>query len=137
MVEDDEGHATLIRRNLQRARLNAEVAWARGGGEALEMIRREPGRRSVVLLDIRMPGMDGTEVLRLLKSDPATRTIPVFMLSTTDDPREVARCFDLGCNGYLTKPVDYPAFVETLQRFCGFLEVARFPGSPDVHHAPA
>jgi CheY-like chemotaxis protein len=76
MVEDDEGHATLIRRNLQRARLNAEVAWARGGGEALEMIRREPGRRSVVLLDIRMPGMDGTEVLRLLKSDPATERSP-------------------------------------------------------------
>jgi len=137
MAEDDEGHATLIRRNLQRARLNAEIAWARRGGEELEMIRREPGRRCVVLLDIRMPGMDGTEVLRILKSDPATRTVPVFMLSTTDDPREVARCFELGCNGYLTKPVDYPAFVETLQRLCGFLEVAHFPGSPEITHAPA
>jgi len=82
----------------------------------------------LLLLDIHMPRLDGIEALRRMKGDPDAKTVPVYMLTTTDDPREVDRCFELGCNAYLTKPVAYDALVATIQRLCSFLEVGRVPG---------
>ena len=70
----------------------------------------------LLLLDIKMPRVDGVEVLRQLKSDPQTALVPVIMLTTTDDPREIQRCYELGCSVYITKPVDYQAFVEAINR---------------------
>jgi CheY-like chemotaxis protein len=70
-----------------------------------------------------MPRLDGVEVLRRIKSDPDLETMPVIMLTTTDDPREVERCYELGCNVYITKPVDYAAFVEAICRLGLFLQV--------------
>ncbi len=139
LAEDDEGHAALIRRNLQRAHLNAEVIRVSRGHEVMEVLERQMGAGTevqplLVLLDIRMPGMDGTEVLQMIKSNPQTRSIPVYMLTTTDDPREIARCFSLGCNAYLNKPVDYTAFIATIQRLCEFLEVSQLPGSQAAKH---
>ena len=81
----------------------------------------------LLLLDIKMPRVDGIEVLRQLKSDPQTASIPVIMLTTTDDPREVQRCYELGCSVYITKPVDYQAFVEAINRLGLFLQVVRIP----------
>lgn len=135
LAEDDDGHATLIRRNLERARLNAEIFRFRDGPQTLEHLRREVGKESprhplLLLLDIRMPGMEGTEVLRIIKSDPKMRTVPVYMLTTTDNPVEVDRCFELGCNAYLTKPVSYEAFAGALERLCAFLEVSQLPVTP-------
>jgi CheY-like chemotaxis protein len=78
-------------------------------------------------LDIKMPRVDGVEVLRQLKSDPRTATMPVIILTTTDDPREVRRCYQLGCNVYITKPVEYPAFVEAIKRLGLFLQVVKVP----------
>jgi CheY-like chemotaxis protein len=136
LAEDDDGHAALIRRNIQRTRLGAQIVRARDGQEVLDRIAAPgvltPGRRALVLLDISMPRLDGIEVLRRLKSDPATRSIPVYMLTTTDNPVEVDRCFELGCNAYLTKPVSYEAFTTTMQRLCDFLEVAQAPGAPEL-----
>ncbi len=66
-------------------------------------------RNSVVLLDLKMPRVDGFEVLRRLKESPQTAPVPVIVLTTTDDPREIARCYQLGCNVYITKPVEYDA----------------------------
>ena len=74
----------------------------------------------LLLLDISMPKVDGIEVLRRIKADPATRSIPVYMLTTTDNPVEIDRCFELGCNAYLTKPIAYDAFIAAIQRLCGF-----------------
>ena len=74
-----------------------------------------------------MPRVDGVEVLRQLKADPATRPIPVIMLTTTDDPREVERCYELGCNVYITKPVEYEEFVKAIKRLGLFLQVVRVP----------
>ena len=74
-----------------------------------------------------MPRVDGVEVLRQLKSDPQTALVPVIMLTTTDDPREIQRCYELGCSVYITKPVDYQAFVEAINRLGLFLQVVRIP----------
>src|SRR5205823_2243720 len=81
----------------------------------------------VLLLDINMPRVDGVEVLRRLKSDPRTAMLPVIMLTTTDDPREVEKCYQIGCNVYITKPVEYDAFVEAVKRLGFFLQVVRLP----------
>ena len=136
LAEDDDGHATLIRRNLERSKLRAEVVRARDGAVALELLAGghsavQPGRRVVVLLDISMPRVDGLEVLARIKADPVTRSIPVYMLTTTDNPMEIDRCFELGCNAYVSKPVAYEAFVAAIQRLCDFLEIAHAPTLPE------
>ena len=105
------------------------------GQEALDYIRGEgahAGRNTsqqpvLLLLDIKMPRVDGIEVLRQIKSDPQTALIPVIMLTTTDDPREIQRCYELGCSVYITKPVDYQGFVEAIKRLGLFLQVVRVP----------
>ena len=135
LAEDDDGHATLIRRNIERARLGAEIVRFRDGHELLNAFAAGPatlgiGRRIVVLLDISMPRVDGLEVLRRLKSDRATARVPVYMLTTTDNPSEVERCFELGCNAYVTKPVAYDAFTSAIERLCAFLAVTQIPGLP-------
>ena len=104
------------------------------GQEALDFLRGEgayAGRNSnqpvLLLLDIKMPRVDGMEVLRQLKSEPRTALIPVIMLTTTDDPREIQRCYELGCSVYITKPVEYQRFVEAIKRLGLFLQVVRVP----------
>src|SRR5262245_39225059 len=111
LAEDDDGHATLIQRNLRRTRLEPRIVRLQDGQEAVEYITNhrallQSSRPVLLLLDIQMPRLDGMEVLRRLKSDPDTRSMPVYMLTTTDNPQEVERCFALGCNVYLTKPVE-------------------------------
>lgn len=135
LAEDDDGHATLIRRNLERAKLRARVVRFRDGKQLLAFLRGEfeeelPRGPALLLLDIRMPGIDGTEVLRQMKEDPRLRSIPVYMLTTTDNPTEVNRCFELGCNAYLTKPVSYEAFAGAMERLSAFLEVTQLPTKP-------
>jgi len=134
LVEDDDGHATLIERNLKRSGLVNGMTRLRDGQEALEYIRREGAyagqtlpEKVLLLLDIRMPRVDGTEVLRQLRGEPRTATLPIIMLTTTDDPREIQRCYELGCNVYITKPVEYQAFIEAVQRLGLFLQVVMVP----------
>lgn len=139
LAEDDDGHATLIRRNIRRARLDADVVRVTDGAALLDHLAEQAADRpTVVLLDISMPCMDGVEVLRRLRADPVTRSLPVFMLTTTDNPAEVERCFALGCNAYLTKPVAYDAFAAAIERLCAFLEVTQFPAfPPHIANVPA
>lgn len=143
LAEDDDGHATLILRNFQRAGLEAEILRARGGREAVEILRAEiapgkPRRPILLLLDINMPGTDGAEALREIKSDADLRWIPVYILTTTDNPAEIERCFDLGCNAYLTKPISYEAFAEVIARLSAFLAVTKLPAAPKRrNHASA
>jgi CheY-like chemotaxis protein len=86
-----------------------------------------PNTAYVLLLDIRMPKMDGTQVLKKLKEHPELRKMPVVMITTTDDPREVEKCHELGCNNYITKPIDYDSFVNTIRQLGLFLAVVRVP----------
>ena len=131
LAEDDDGHARLIERNLQRAGFVNRVVRAKDGQEALDVVRGAgalpPGAQFLLLLDINMPRVDGLEVLRQLKADPGTAKIPVIMLTTTDDPREVERCYQLGCSVYVTKPMRYEDFVEALNRLGMFLEIIKLP----------
>ncbi|MEO6992761.1 MAG: response regulator [Lacunisphaera sp.] len=134
IVEDDEGHAILMRQNLELAGLDNPVEHFRDGQAALDFLfqrnparQREAGRIYLLLLDIRMPKVDGIEVLRRIKSDPELHQLPVIMLTTTDDAREVARCHELGCNVYIQKPVDYEKFADAIHRLGRFIKLLLLP----------
>ncbi|MCX4165195.1 MULTISPECIES: response regulator [Paraburkholderia] len=141
LIEDDDGHATLVERNLRRAGVSNGFLRFSDGQEALDYFFGDPaaaddatGRPApreltnfVVLLDLKMPRVDGFEVLRRLKTSPSTAAVPVIVLTTTDDPREIARCYELGCNVYITKPVEYDAFIEAVRRLGFFLQVVKLP----------
>jgi CheY-like chemotaxis protein len=130
IVDDDEGHAILIRENLEAAGLHNRTKHFRDGQAILDFLFRDPPRVSetyLVLLDIRMPKVDGIEVLRRIKAHPELRTLPVIMLTTTDDSREVLRCHELGCNVYMQKPVDYDRFSEAIRRLGQFVPLLHVP----------
>ena len=131
IAEDDDGHARLIKERLEAAGVNNPQVRFRDGQEAWDYISRsggagrQPDKTYLLLLDIRMPGLDGIEVLRRIKSSPQLKKLPVIMLTTTDDPREVDTCYELGCNSYLTKPVAFAQFSEVIRRLGLFLSVVR------------
>lgn len=139
IVDDDEGHAILVRQNLEAAGLNNHIEHFRDGQSVLDFFFRADGAPHphsgdvfLVLLDIRMPKVDGIEVLRRLKSDPELRKIPVIMLTTTDDQREVERCHRLGCSVYIQKPVDYDKFAEAIRRLGLFVTLLLVPPVTEV-----
>ena len=134
IADDDAGHARLIEKNLQRAGLHNPVLRFENGQDILDFLfrrgagpRRAPGTSHLLLLDIRMPKVDGVEVLRQLKANLELRKLPVSMLTTTDDPREVARCHELGCNNYIVKPVDYEKFAEAIKQLGLFISLVQVP----------
>jgi len=134
IAEDDEGHASLIRKNLNRAGITNEIQHFKDGQEILDFLmgdnnehHRKSGTAYLLLLDIRMPKVDGVEVLRQVKQDEELRKIPVIMITTTDDPREVEKCHKLGCSNYITKPIDYDKFVESIKQLGLFLMVVEIP----------
>jgi CheY-like chemotaxis protein len=130
IVDDDEGHAILIRENLEAAGLTNRMEHFRDGQAILDFFGKAAHRAAqsyLVLLDIRMPKVDGIEVLRRLKADPELCKLPVIMLTTTDDSREVERCYELGCNVYIQKPVDYERFAEAIRRLGLFVTLLLLP----------
>jgi CheY-like chemotaxis protein len=130
IVYDDEGHAILIRENLEAACLTNRIEHFRDGQAILDFFfKGRPGNSEsfLILLDIRMPKVDGIEVLRRLKADPELRKLSVIMLTTTDDSREVERGHELGCSVYLQKPVDYDKFAEAIRRLGLFVPLLVLP----------
>ena len=134
IAEDDTGHARLIEKNLVRAGLNNPIIRFENGQAVLDFLFRRGGppkrntdTRYLLLLDIRMPQVDGAEVLRQVKEDKELRKIPVIMLTTTDDPREVERCHALGCSSYIVKPVDYDKFAEAIKNLGLFISLVEVP----------
>jgi CheY-like chemotaxis protein len=126
-AEDDDGHAELVRAQLLDAGISNPYLRFRDGQELWNYLDTE-GRKGgsfLVIMDIRMPRMDGIEALRRIKADEVLSLIPVIMLTTTDDPREIEECYALGCNCYVTKPVEFDAFVETLSRLGLFIMIMR------------
>jgi CheY-like chemotaxis protein len=130
MIEDDEGHARLIERNIRRAGVNNEVKHFVSGNAALDFLLVESTRGPgpfLVLLDLNLPDMSGTDILAKIKADEHLRKAPVVVLTTTDDKVEIQRCYDLGCNVYITKPVDYETFAQAIRQLGLFLSVIQVP----------
>jgi CheY-like chemotaxis protein len=134
IAEDDDGHATLIQRNLKRAGIVNEIIRFKDGQEVLDYLfqkgdgpKRKDGQALLLLLDIRMPKIDGIEVLKRVKMDEELKKMPVMMVTTTDDPREIENCHKLGCNNYVTKPIDYEKFVEAVRQLGLFLLIVHVP----------
>ena len=130
MAEDDAGHATLIRRNLVRAGVVNEIVHVTDGQQALDYLFREgaysvraDGLPRLVLLDLKMPRVDGIEVLRAMRADERTRRIPVVVMTSSGQQQDIADAYGLGINSYLVKPVDFNAFAEVV-REAGFYWLA-------------
>ena len=123
LVEDNPDHATLTMRALRDGNMLNEIFWVRDGQEALDFLGRSgryaaPAlvpRPGLILLDIRLPKLDGHEVLRHIKSDPTLRSIPVVMLTTSERDDEISACYDAGVNSYVAKPVKFVDFVQTIK----------------------
>lgn len=129
MIEDDEGHARLIEKNVRRAGVNNEIRHFADGTSALAFLLEASGSGGpiLVLLDLNLPDMTGIDILGRLKADERTKRAPVIVLTTTDDKAEIQRCYDLGCNVYITKPVDYEAFSTAIRQLGLFLTVMQVP----------
>lgn len=134
LVEDNLGHARLVEKNLRRASITNPIIVLGDGAQAMEYLFSEGSYEGepipenlLVMLDLNLPVMDGYQVLRRMKNTKATRRIPIIILTTTDDPREIHRCYDLGCNVYLTKPVDYEEFCEAIRKLGLFFSVVAVP----------
>ncbi len=133
MIEDDEGHARLIQKNLKRAGVFNEVKHFVSGTEGVEYLLgpgREKHRPLLVLLDLNLPDMSGIDILTRIKDDEILRLAPVIVLTTTDDEREIRRCYELGCNVYITKPVNYETFAQAVRQLGLFLAVIQVPPAP-------
>ncbi|MGQ3355776.1 MAG: response regulator [Phreatobacter sp.] len=134
MIEDDEGHARLIEKNIRRAGVSNEIIPFTNGTEALAHLlgadgsgTASIGRQLLILLDLNLPDMGGVDILEKVKSNPHTKRAPVVVLTTTDDQREIQRCYDLGANVYITKPVDYDGFAQAIRQLGLFFAVMQVP----------
>lgn len=133
LAEDDPGHASLIERNLRRVGIGNDIVKFENGQQIVDFLfpsgdsDQYPEQPYLVLLDLRMPRLDGIEVLRRIKDHPILKRLPVIMLSTTDDPREIARCYALGCSSYIVKPIASEGFVEAIRRLGLFLTTVEAP----------
>ena len=134
IAEDNIGHLALIKRNLKRAGVGGKVLTFADGQEMLEFIYTDgevnidlSSGKYLMILDIRMPKVDGIEVLQRIKGDNRLKQIPIVILTTTDDPLEIEMCYSYGCNIYINKPVQYEEFVKAVQSLGLFSEALSLP----------
>ena len=134
MVEDDEGHARLIEKNIRRAGVNNEIVPFTDGTSALDYVlgtdRTGYASRTsslLILLDLNLPDMSGIDILEKIKTNQHTKRLPIVILTTTDDETEIKRCYDLGANVYITKPVEYESFAHAIRQLGLFFSVMQIP----------
>ncbi len=137
LVEDNPKDLELTLAALAKCQLANEIVVARDGAEALDFLysrgehaAREPGAPAVVLLDLKLPKLDGLEVLEVVKKDPAQRQIPVVMLTSSREERDLVRSYELGVNAFVVKPVDFNAFFEAIQDLGMFWAILNEPPPP-------
>jgi CheY-like chemotaxis protein len=134
MIEDDEGHARLIERNIRRSGVNNEIVPFVNGTDAVAFLFGPDGSASahrnqalLILLDLNLPDMTGIDILRRVKENAHLKSAPVVVLTTTDDAQEIKRCYELGCNVYVTKPVNYENFANAIRQLGLFFSVIQVP----------
>ena len=134
MIEDDEGHARLIERNIRRSGVNNEIKPFSDGTSAMKYLLgrdgsgiEHKGQALLILLDLNLPDMTGIEILRQVKENKYLKSTPVVVLTTTDDSNEIKRCYELGCNVYITKPVNYESFANAIRQLGLFFSVIQVP----------
>ena len=136
MIEDDEGHARLIERNIRRSGVNNEIIPFTDGTSAVDYLfgkdgsgLERKGQALLVLLDLNLPDMTGIDILRRVKENKYLKCMPVVVLTTTDDSHEIKRCYELGCNVYITKPVNYESFANAIRQLGLFFSVIQVPST--------
>ena len=136
MIEDDEGHARLIEKNIRRAGVHNEIIPFANGTDAVKFLFGADGsgignrgRAMLIMLDLNLPDMSGVDILRRVKENDHLKRTPVVVLTTTDDEREIKRCYDLGANVYITKPVNYESFANAIRQLGLFFSVIHVPES--------
>ena len=136
MIEDDEGHARLIERNIRRSGINNEIVPFANGTAALKYLlgrdskgAERKGDSLLILLDLNLPDMSGLDILRQVKESSNLKCVPVVVLTTTDDTQEIKRCYELGCNVYITKPVNYDNFAHAIRQLGLFFSVIQVPAA--------
>ena len=134
MIEDDEGHARLIERNIRRSGVNNEIMPFTDGTSAVNYLLgkdgsglQHKGQALLILLDLNLPDMSGIEILRQVKKNKYLKCAPVVVLTTTDDSQEIKRCYEFGCNVYITKPVNYESFAHAIRQLGLFFSVIQVP----------
>jgi CheY-like chemotaxis protein len=138
MAEDDEDDRMMTRDALEEGRAGGELRFVADGEELLQYLRREgpyadpadAPRPGLVLLDLNMPKVDGREALAAIKADPGLRAIPVVILTTSKAEEDIQRCYELGVNSFITKPVTFMGLVETMRAFAVYwLDVVDLPAT--------
>ncbi len=128
LVEDDTVDAMTVKRALKELKAMNDVVHVTNGEEALEYLRAENNEKPcIILLDLNMPKMNGAEFLRIVKADEELRRIPVVVLTTSKNERDIFESFDLSVAGYMLKPIDYMQFVETIRTIETYWKLSRVP----------
>ena len=134
LIEDDEGHARLIERNIRRSGVNNDIIPFATGTEAVNYLfgadgtaNQHKGQALLILLDLNLPDMTGIDILKRVKDNATLKSAPVVVLTTTDDAQEIKRCYELGCNVYITKPVNYESFANAIRQLGLFFSVIQVP----------
>jgi two-component system response regulator len=134
VVDDSIDDFEATKRAFAKANLVNAIKHARSGQEALDYLRSETeAKPGLILLDLNMPGIDGRKTLEIIKSTPSLKKIPVVILTTSDDERDIVACYDLGTNTYVQKPVDFDGLISAVKRLKEYwFEIALLPKEP-VH----
>jgi two-component system response regulator len=142
MVEDSEDDYEATMRAFKKVSLHNPIVWCRSGRDALDFLKREGAHRNtkngshpgLILLDLNMPGLDGRKTLRLIKEDDKLKRIPVIILTTSTDERDVEDCYQMGANTYVQKPVSFEGLIEAIKRLKAYwFEIALLPKDDAAH----
>jgi CheY-like chemotaxis protein len=135
LAEDDDGHVGLILYSLKESGIKNEILRFKDGEETLDFFfkrgnrpHQEEGVTYILLLDIRLPGIDGIEVLRRLKEDKWVDEFPIIMISTMDNPKDIEKCMELGCSNYFVKRPSFEKFSQTIQQLGQYINEIILPG---------
>lgn|SRR2546426_4089988 len=114
LVEDNPNDAELTQRALKKTNLGVGLATVRDGAEALEYLFSNRPKPKVIFLDLKLPKIDGIEVLRRVRADDRLRSVPVVVLTSSQEERDISQCYKLGVNSYIVKPVEFEKFYKAV-----------------------